>query len=181
MSTYVLITGASRGLGRELASLYLARPNYTVIAANRDPSSSQSLSLHDFPTGENTKLIIVKLDAASDTDAPAAIETLKTQHGIERLDIVIANAGIAYVWPKVEDVKIEDMRKHFEVNVLGVVRLWQATLGLLRKGNDPKWITLGSQSGLLEVCLYYVVAIVCLRGILTNMFCSECSEQRHAL
>lgn len=152
MSTIVLISGASRGVGRALAELYLARPNHVVIAANRDPSSSQSQSLSSLPTGTNSKLIIVKLDAKSDTDGPAAVETLRKEHGIERLDIVIANAGIAFTWPKVEDVKFEDMREHYEVNVIGVVRLFQATVGLLRKGENPKWVTIGSQSGLIEVC-----------------------------
>lgn len=85
--TIVLITGASRGLGRGLAQRFLAKPNHVVITANRDPSGAASMALQDLPKGEGSRLIILKLDSAVEADATEAVKTLGTQ-GIDSLDIV---------------------------------------------------------------------------------------------
>ncbi|KAH8800480.1 hypothetical protein F5884DRAFT_810556 [Xylogone sp. PMI_703] len=148
-STVVLISGASRGLGRGLASVYLSRPNHTVIAAVRNPADVPSKSLDDLPKGAGTKLIVVKIDSKSESDPAAAIKELEAQ-GIDHLDIVIANAGIAAVFPAVADVKLPDLKEHMAVNVYGVVLLYQATVPLLRKSANPKWLTMGSSAGWLE-------------------------------
>lgn len=148
--TIVLISGASRGLGRALASLYLSRPNHIVIAATRNPTDSPSKSLAELPKGDGSKLIVVKIDSKSESDPAAAIKEIKAQ-GIDYLDIVIANAGIATVFPAVADVKISDIAEHMAVNTYGVILLYQATAALLRKSANPKWTTMGSSAGLLEV------------------------------
>lgn len=148
--TIVLITGASRGLGRGLAQRFLAKPNHVVIAANRDPSGETSRGLQDLPKGEGSRLIIVKLDSAVEADAIEAVKTLETE-GIDSLDIVVANAGISEVYPAVSAVNASDLQKHITINVLGVIWLYQAVLPLLRKSPDPKWVTMGSSAGSLEV------------------------------
>ncbi|KAJ9602530.1 hypothetical protein H2200_013073 [Cladophialophora chaetospira] len=94
-TTVVLITGASRGIGKGLLSTYLLRSNHTVIAGLRDPSSPSSQDLDTLPKGEDSRVILVKIDSSSETDARAAVETLKSEHGISKLDIVVANAGIS--------------------------------------------------------------------------------------
>ncbi|KAI1445149.1 NAD(P)-binding protein [Annulohypoxylon stygium] len=144
----ILITGASRGLGRGLAERYLVKPNHIVIAANRDPTSGPSQSLSQLPVAEGSSLIVVKLDAEVESDAAAAIKELKEKHGVEHLDVVIANAGISDVWPAVKDVKISDLDRHVRINVYGVVALYQATRELLRKaGGEPVFAPMGSSAG----------------------------------
>jgi norsolorinic acid ketoreductase len=64
-----------------------------VIAAVRNPTSPETTSLSNLPTGESSRLIIIKIDASSDTDAKAAVDSLSSRD-ISSLDIVIANAGI---------------------------------------------------------------------------------------
>ncbi|KAB5533472.1 hypothetical protein GE09DRAFT_1291580 [Coniochaeta sp. 2T2.1] len=146
----VLISGASRGLGRGLAERYLLRPDHTVIAANRDPSSPSSQSLLTLPHHPTSRLILVKLDATIESDAAAAVRVLQTEHGIDHLDIVIANAGAAFVYPYVRDVKSQDLREHLDLNVFGVLWLFQATRELLRRSSrGPKWVTMGSSAGSL--------------------------------
>lgn len=142
----VLISGASRGLGKGLLELYLARPNHTVIAANRDPSSATSKALHDLPKANGTRLLIVRYDGTLDEGASGISRELES-HGVNHLDLVIANAGIAYVYPSVATVKISDFEKHIDINVYGTVRLYQATLPLLKKAANPKWVTMGSSAG----------------------------------
>lgn len=148
--TIVLITGASRGLGRGLAERFLAKPNHVVVAANRDPNGETSRALQDLPKGEGSRLIIVKLDSAVEADTIEAVKTLEAQ-GIDSLDIVVANAGISEVYPAVSAVNASDLQRHITINVLGVIWLYQAVLPLLRKSPDPKWVTMGSSAGSLEV------------------------------
>lgn len=157
MSTTVLITGANRGLGKEFLQLYLSRPNHLVIAANRDPEHPTSKSLADLPTGENTRLVVLKLDVSVESDHAEAVAHLAAQ-GIEHLDLVIANAGVNYVYPRVANVTTADLQGHFTPNVFGMVWLYQATRGLLNRSKDPKWMSMGSTAGWLEYVntyLYY--------------------------
>jgi norsolorinic acid ketoreductase len=116
----------------------------TVIAAVRNPSSSET-TLSDLPTGQGSRLIIVKIDASSDTDAKAAVESLTSQ-GVSALDIVIANAGIfdRAAFTTVAESSIEQIKTHHDVNTLGPIRLFQATLPLLQKSSSARFILIST-------------------------------------
>ncbi|ROW04193.1 hypothetical protein VSDG_01053 [Cytospora chrysosperma] len=156
----VLITGANRGLGRGFVEAYLAKPHHVVIAATRDPGHHTSRALAEITNkGEGSRLIVVKIDVTAEHDATAAVEHLKAQEGIEHLDIVIANAGVAYTMSSVADLKAEDLLAHFRPNVLGVVYLYQATRQLLLKAADPKWVTIGSNAGCIEASILVIALL----------------------
>ncbi|OTB08762.1 hypothetical protein M426DRAFT_161258 [Hypoxylon sp. CI-4A] len=147
MSTIVLVTGANRGIGKGLLERYLKLPNHIVIAANRNPNHDSSKELSKLPVAENTKLVVVKLDANIWEDAFDAARTLKGQ-GIDHLDIVIANAGVSYTYPKVVEAKLEDIEAHMRPNAYGVVALYQATRPLLQKSTrEPIFANIGSSAG----------------------------------
>ncbi|KAI1300802.1 hypothetical protein F5Y03DRAFT_224302 [Xylaria venustula] len=148
--TAVLITGASRGLGQALAQRFLALPNHTVIAANRDPESTASKSLTQSPKGANSALILTRYDAADGQSPFAVVEELQEKHGITHLDIVVPNAAVAKVFPLARDVRREDILEHVEVNVLSVISLFQATRELLKKASgEPVFAPIGSGGGAL--------------------------------
>ncbi|EAQ86205.1 hypothetical protein CHGG_07458 [Chaetomium globosum CBS 148.51] len=147
----VLITGGNRGLGQGLVKLFLAQPNYTVIAAVRDPNHTTAQALADLPQGAGSTLITVRYDAGSEQSATDAVSELQTKHNIDHLDIVVANAGISKQWPLVKDVKRADIQEHVEVNVLGVVSLYQATRELLQRSTvGPRFAAIGSMAGSLR-------------------------------
>lgn len=88
------------------------------------------------------------MDATSETDAADAISELQTTHGIHALDIVIANAGIAKLFPRVEDAQTSDLHEHFHVNAIGTVILFRAVLPLLKRSQKgAKFIAMGSTAG----------------------------------
>lgn len=148
--TVVLITGANRGLGRGLLERFLALPDHTVIAGNRNPAHPTSQSLNELPRGPGSKLIVVKIDAAVDQDAFDAVKELQEKHGIQHLDIVIPNAGVSFAWPRVADVKLDDLRAHLAPNVYGFLTLYQATRALLQKSTrEPILAPIGSVAGVL--------------------------------
>lgn len=122
----------------------LSRPNNTVIAAVRDPQADASKALNELPKGEGSSLIFAKIDQHVPTDAAAAVKSLD---GIPRIDVVVANAAIADSAAGVLDTSIDDVRRHVDVNVIGVLALFQAVEPLLKKGNNPKFIVLSSSVG----------------------------------
>lgn len=146
-NTVVLITGANRGLGHGLLTTFLSRPNHTVIAAVRDPSAVVSQALLKLPTGVESKIIVVKIESSSLTDASAAIKLLETEHHITKLDLVIANSGISTHYGPVATVELSDLNEHISINAIGPLLLFQAVLPLLQKGTNPKFTSLGSAMG----------------------------------
>lgn len=148
-TTTVLITGANRGIGKGFIETYLAKPDHIVIAAVRNPNTSGSLT--QIPKAKGSRLIVVKIDATVESDPAKAVEELSSRHSINHLDIVVANAGVCYIWPTVADVNIDDMLVCMKPNVFGIVWLYQATRHLLNKSNNAKWVTIGSTAGSIEV------------------------------
>ncbi|KAI5203411.1 putative NADP(+)-dependent dehydrogenase [Aureobasidium subglaciale] len=148
MTFNILISGTTKGLGRAFVAKYLSRPNTTVVATVRDPSTQEAQSLHSISKAEGSILIIVKVDSRSDTDCVSAVASLQNQ-GISRLDLVIANAG-TYVVPKesaVAKVTPEELLYHVDVNAAGPMRLFQATLPLLKKAEKPIFVYISSIAG----------------------------------
>jgi len=122
----------------------------TVIAAVRDPGNSTSKALADLPKAQGSSLIVVKYDAAVEQDAFDIVKELQAKHSVNCLDIVVANAAIVKGYPLVKDVKRAELQEHLEVNVFGVVSLYQATRDLLQKSpNKPIFAPMGSGAGAL--------------------------------
>ncbi|KAK7429452.1 hypothetical protein QQZ08_004044 [Neonectria magnoliae] len=64
-----------------------------LLSCNLSNDSSKTLA--DLPKAENSRLILVKLDIAIESGPDTAVETLRKEHGIESLDVVVVNAGIS--------------------------------------------------------------------------------------
>lgn len=143
-----LVTGANRGLGKGFVASLLKRPSVNVVAAARDPATA-GVALNDLRKGENSKLIIVKLDSKVDTDPFEAALRLQKDFGISSVDVVIANAGVYYAANRTLDNDLAAFRDHFNINTTGVVALLQGLAPLLRasKTGNPKFIALSSVLG----------------------------------
>ncbi|KAK9781102.1 putative Norsolorinic acid ketoreductase nor1 [Seiridium cardinale] len=143
--TVYLITGASRGVGKGLVAAFLLRPDSVVVAGVRNPAS-QKAALQELPKSDNSELIVVKLDCASETDAADAVEELRTQHGIAHLDVVVANAAIAENYGPASTLRVEHLHNHMKTNTYSVLSLFQASrplLELARPGN-AKFVLIGA-------------------------------------
>lgn len=149
IQTTYLVTGANRGIGKGFVQSFLSRPSTTVIAAVRDPSHQTTLALNDLPKGAGSKLIVVKLDSSSATDAQEAVATLQKEHGIDALDVVIANAGISIGGTSIRKTTAANTQEHFNVNTIAPILLFQATADLLQasKTGNPKFIAISTLIG----------------------------------
>ncbi|KAF2794220.1 NAD(P)-binding protein [Melanomma pulvis-pyrius CBS 109.77] len=139
-SSTVLITGANR--------VYLANPNTTVIATVRDPLSAGSL--HSLFKASGSRLVIIKLDVASTESIESGVVSLSSEHGINSLDVVIANAGIAGMTPKLAEAAISEIQDYINVNGYGQLELYKTVVPLLRKSESKaKFVYISSAGGSL--------------------------------
>ncbi|KAL8652721.1 MAG: hypothetical protein Q9210_002522 [Variospora velana] len=141
-TTNVLITG----IGAGLVDIYLSRPNTIVIAAVRDPNHPTSQKLSSVSKDSSSKIIIVKIDNKSETDPAAAVKSIQSQ-GIDKLDLVIANAAICNDWDPVATVDPEVFKEHVVVNGFAVLFLFQAVLPMLQKSESAKFVGIGTPMG----------------------------------
>ena len=134
MNKIVLVTGASSGIGLSVAA-YLAQKNYTVYGGSR--SAPPHKLFH-----------ALKLDVTSEESVQNAVKSIIAKEG--RIDVLINNAGVGSAGA-IEKSPIIDIKKSFEVNTFGVVRLCQAVIPHMRKHHYGVIInisTLGSAIGL---------------------------------
>ena len=125
-----------------MTTALLQRPSTVVVAGVRDPEHSTSQALSKLPTGQGSRVIIVKIDSQSSTDAAEAVKQLPTQHDISTIDVLLAVSGIAKAYAPATEVPINEVQEHFDVNVLGPLKLFQATWPMLEKSTNPKFVAI---------------------------------------
>ncbi|MGA6828394.1 SDR family oxidoreductase [Nitrospira sp. NS4] len=135
----VVISGASTGIGAACA-LHLDRLGFTVFAGVRREADGELLKAEASPRLQPVLLDVT--DTASIDRARQLIASLLREAGLAGL---VNNAGIAVAGP-LEAVPIPDLRRQFEVNVIGQVAVIQAFLPLLRKGRG-RIVNMGSIAG----------------------------------
>lgn len=133
----VLITGASRGIGRA-AALRMADSGWDVYAGVRSPADAATLA--SLTSG---RLTPITLDVTSAADIAALADALP-----DRLDGLVNNAGIA-VGGALEALAPDELRRQLEVNVVGQVAVTQAVLPLLRPSHG-RVVFVSSISGMLS-------------------------------
>ena len=143
--TYV-ITGAGKGTGKGLLEVLIARPNTTAVAGLRDvPTVTKAVS--SVPVGKGSKLIVIKIDSTSATDAAVAVKELKTKHNITKVDVLISNAEYMGLTAPVLDTPAEEVRRNFEVNTIGPLTSIQVFYPLLEASPEPKFLAITSSIG----------------------------------
>lgn len=125
-SRHVIITGASSGIGRA-AALTLAASGWHVLAGVRRMEDGQDLQTE----GSAGSITPVVLDVTRTEQIAAAAATVRAHVGSSGLDALVDNAGIAVSGP-LEMLDLADLRRQFEVNVVGLLAVTQAFLPSLR-------------------------------------------------
>jgi short-subunit dehydrogenase len=137
-SKAVLITGCSSGIGRASA-LGLAREGWTVYASARRLESIADLA----DAGCRT----LALDVTDEDSMRAAVDAV--EQADSAVGVLINNAGYSQSGA-IETVPIEAMRRQFETNIFGLVRLTQLVLPKMRAQRWGKIVNLGSMGGRLS-------------------------------
>jgi NAD(P)-dependent dehydrogenase (short-subunit alcohol dehydrogenase family) len=135
VSKAVLITGCSTGIGRATAER-LARNGYTVYATARRVESMADLSQHGCQ--------LLALDVCDEASMQAAVAAVERDHGA--VGVLINNAGYGSEGPA-EEVPMSEVRRQFETNVFGLLRLTQLVLPAMRRQGWGKVVNLSSMGG----------------------------------
>jgi NAD(P)-dependent dehydrogenase (short-subunit alcohol dehydrogenase family) len=140
MSKIWLITGSSRGLGRELAEAVLAA-GHQLVATARKPEQ-----LDDLVERYGDRVRAVPLDVTDPAAARAAVQ--HTVDAFGRLDILVNNAGYADI-ASIEDFTEEDFRAQIDTNFYGVFNVTRAALPVLRQQGRGHIVQISSVGGRL--------------------------------
>lgn len=156
MSSVVLISGTSTGLGR-LASETLARAGHTVYASMRGIATRNAdavRALRSFADEHQVALHTLEMDVCDTASVQAAVETVLREAG--RIDAVVNNAGLMSIGIT-EAFTEEQVQQQMDVNFMGDVRLSRAVLPHLRAQRSGLIIHVTSIVGriLFPACGFY--------------------------
>ena len=119
----VIISGASRGIGRATA-LLLAQNGANIVATARNAEELKTLE-----TEGNGHIVVLAGDVASEADMAAVVQLALDKFG--RLDIVINNAGVG-VFKNVDEITIDEWDSVMATNVKGTFVLTKAALTTMK-------------------------------------------------
>jgi NAD(P)-dependent dehydrogenase (short-subunit alcohol dehydrogenase family) len=133
-----LVSGANRGIGREIARQLADEHGYLVLAGSRDPAK----------VTETNSIRAVQLDVADQASVDATRARVEDDPG--RLDVLVNNAAIYGDPTSAGEYDLERAHEVLETNLFGAWRLTQAFLPLLRRGGHGRIVNLSSGAGQLS-------------------------------
>jgi NAD(P)-dependent dehydrogenase (short-subunit alcohol dehydrogenase family) len=154
-SSVALVTGANKGIGKQIAK-DLAANGLTVLVAARDRAKAESAAAE---IGD--KAHAIQLDVTDAASIAAAAAEIRDTFG--RLDVLVNNAGIASSAPagtpfeeklkqnKPSTAALDEVHRIYETNVFGLMAVTQAMLPLLRAAPSGRIVNMGSSSGSLTL------------------------------
>ena len=131
------ITGASRGMGIDIAQAALAA-GHSVVATGRDAGRVETA------IGAHENLLAVALDVTDSAAADLAVRTAVDRFG--RIDVLVNNAGNFYAG-FFETVSPEQVRAQMETNFFGTLNVTRAMLPVMRGLRSGRIITVTSTAG----------------------------------
>jgi NAD(P)-dependent dehydrogenase (short-subunit alcohol dehydrogenase family) len=162
MSKVILVTGAGRGLGTDIAREALAAGHRVVATGRRPDEVEKTLG------GPQDSLLAVKLDVTNSEDAEAAVQATVDCFG--RIDVLINNAGNFYAG-YFEEVSPAQLRQQFETNLFGPMNVTRAVLPVMRAQRAGHVITISSTAGLvgIEFCAAYAASKFAVEGWMESL------------
>ena len=143
--TIALVTGANKGIGFEIAA-GLGALGWSVGVGARDDERRESAVEKLRSAGVDA--FGVPLDVTDDASVAAAAELIEERAG--RLDVLVNNAAVTGGMPQTPTtVDPATMRAVVETNVIGVIRVTNAMLPLLRRSASPRIVNMSSTVGSL--------------------------------
>ncbi|MEU9127991.1 oxidoreductase [Kitasatospora sp. NPDC048540] len=136
MTTAVLITGTSSGIGRATAERLLNRRDLTVWATARSTDSIADLAA----AGAR----VLPLDVTDEQSMAAAVRAVEAEHGA--VGALVNNAGYGE-YGTIEETDLDGVRRQFETNVFGLARMTQLVLPAMRAAGHGRIVNVGSMGG----------------------------------
>lgn len=138
-----LITGANKGIGKEIAR-QLGAVGMTVLIGARD--AERGTAAADELTAGGAEARFIAVDVTDPESLTAAAAQVERDFG--RLDVLVNNAGIALEGPT-GGLTLDLLRRTYETNVFGVYSVTEAFLPLLKKSDAGRIVNMSSELGSL--------------------------------
>jgi NAD(P)-dependent dehydrogenase (short-subunit alcohol dehydrogenase family) len=139
-----LVTGANRGIGREVAR-QLAERGYTVLLSARDENKARAAA-QELERQAGVSVIPLQLDVADPGSIARAAERIHRDPG--QLDVLVNNAGVGTDWGiSGTTPDFLAMQVALDANFFGAYRLTVAVLDLLRASEHPRIVNVSSGMG----------------------------------
>ncbi|MEN8251215.1 MAG: SDR family NAD(P)-dependent oxidoreductase [Bacteroidota bacterium] len=135
----VVITGASKGLGKQ-AALHLSNLGARVILVARSADLLQNVT-KEIKETTGKEALAISCDISDETDVKNIVTII--QDKFQRVDVLINNAGIG-IYKPIERLSNIEMRRHFEVNFYGPYYCTKALLSLLKQSKSGYILNIGS-------------------------------------
>jgi NAD(P)-dependent dehydrogenase (short-subunit alcohol dehydrogenase family) len=140
MTTISLVTGGSRGIGREVCRQLAARGHVVLLTARTADSARAA--------AKAVGAIPLRLDVTDEESVAAAARAVEHEHG--RLDVLINNAAISYdTWQRAATADLAVVRDAAETNLYGPWSVVQHFLPLLRQGTHGRIVNVSSEAASL--------------------------------
>ena len=139
-----LVTGANKGIGKEIARQLAAKDVFVLMAA-RDRQRGEAAVRELQSQGLTVEFL--HLDVTSQPTIDSAAAEIERKYG--RLDILVNNAGLALDWYPSSQLSFETLEQTFKTNVFGVYAVTTAMLPLLKKSQHGRIVNLSSAVGSL--------------------------------
>jgi short-subunit dehydrogenase len=140
-----VVTGSSTGIGYE-TSLALANNGYFTYATVRDTQKSKEIER--IAHVKNIPLKIIEMNVDNDNSVKDTIEKITSEYG--RIDILVNNAGYG-LFGALEDLEMNEIKKQFETNVFGIMRVIKNVLPAMRLQRTGIIVNISSISGLAGI------------------------------
>lgn len=131
----VLITGCSTGIGRATAQL-LAEKGWRVFASARQLGTVTNLT--------SERITPLRLDVTDEASMNAAVQEVLAK--ARRIDALVNNAGYAQAGP-MEELNMDEIRRQFETNTFGALRLAQLVLPTMRAQGAGRVVNVSTMGG----------------------------------
>ena len=125
----VLVTGSSKGIGRETI-LRFAKEGYDVVI-NYNNSLNEALKLEEELKSMGVNAITIKCDVSDEVEVIDMIDKIKSRYG--RLDVLVNNAGIA-IDTTFEDKTVDNFRRILDVNLIGTFLVSKYVSKIMNEG-----------------------------------------------
>jgi NAD(P)-dependent dehydrogenase (short-subunit alcohol dehydrogenase family) len=140
----VLVTGATKGIGREVTR-QLARAGASVVVSARDRDAAAATASQLAGEGD-VRALPVALDVADDASVAAAADAVGADAG--RLDVLVNNAAAFVDWTETTTgADLDEARRILDTNLLGAWRVTIALPPLLRRSPHPRVVNVSSGAG----------------------------------
>lgn len=144
MSKVILITGASRGIGRAIAKKFAKAGNKVI--ANYNNSKEKAEELQKELQQENIEIDIIKADVSKREECKELVEYTINKYG--KIDVLINNAGIS-VWGPFTDLTDEEWQNILQTNLYSAIAMTQETIKYMIKEQNGCIINISSIWGIV--------------------------------